>query len=257
MSLSLDEDVNAKDIYRLALDGHLTLSVDLINKAYARAGKIISEGEVQFRGIDRRLIGEQVDKKLLNAVIPDAMEVDDGRFIKFEDEIKSIDGVWDLMMIGSEVMQVENLFQSLTGGPVISLTNLFGAFLQKDSVVCEIHERFQNSGSESKAENFSSRNFFHPSELPENSVLVVRQSALSGFLCEFEGSTEKPLKSKERNSLLIMIAALCKEAEIDYEQRGISSAIQHLTEKIGAPLSDDTIRKVVKQLHGALDTRSK
>lgn len=63
--------------------------------------------------------------------------------------------------------------------------------------------------------------------------------------------------SKERNTLLILIAALCREAKIDYKQRGIAIAIQKMTEVIGAPVTDDTIIRVLKQIESALESRSK
>ncbi len=65
------------------------------------------------------------------------------------------------------------------------------------------------------------------------------------------------LGSKERNTLLILIAALCRQARVDYKQRGISAAIQKMTEEIGAPVTDDTINRVLKQIESALESRSK
>lgn len=65
------------------------------------------------------------------------------------------------------------------------------------------------------------------------------------------------LGSKERNTLLVVIAALCNELGIDWSKKGIASAIQHATEKIGAPVTDDTIRKVVDQIEPALERRRK
>jgi len=68
---------------------------------------------------------------------------------------------------------------------------------------------------------------------------------------------EKSLSTKERHTLLVIIAALCKEADIDYSQRGVANAIQLLTENIGSPITDDTIRNVLKQINEAVDVRSK
>jgi len=68
---------------------------------------------------------------------------------------------------------------------------------------------------------------------------------------------EKPLSTKERHTLLVMIASLCKAVDIDYTQRGVATAIQLLTENIGAPITDDTIRNVLKQINEAMDVRSK
>jgi hypothetical protein len=68
---------------------------------------------------------------------------------------------------------------------------------------------------------------------------------------------ENGLASRERNTLLVLIAALCKEARIDYKKRGISMAVKLLTDQVGASISDDTIRKVFDQLDEAVELRSK
>ena len=68
---------------------------------------------------------------------------------------------------------------------------------------------------------------------------------------------ESPLSTKERHSMLVIIAALCNEANIDYSQRGISSSIQKMTDLIGASLNEDTIRNILKQINEAIEVRSK
>ena len=67
----------------------------------------------------------------------------------------------------------------------------------------------------------------------------------------------KSLSTKARHTMLVIIAALCKEANIDYSQRGVANTIQYLTENIGSPVTDDTIRSVLKQINEAVDVRSK
>ncbi len=67
----------------------------------------------------------------------------------------------------------------------------------------------------------------------------------------------KPLTPKERNSLLIIIGALCNDANIDYNQRGIAVSIEKMTEILGAPVTDDTIRNILKQIDDAVSLRSK
>lgn len=66
---------------------------------------------------------------------------------------------------------------------------------------------------------------------------------------------DKPLQTTERNSLLVMIAALCDYSNIKYESRGAAHQISKLTEEIGALVTDDTIRKALKQIPNALETR--
>lgn len=70
-------------------------------------------------------------------------------------------------------------------------------------------------------------------------------------------SQEKPLGSKERNSLLILIGALCKEVGINPNDRGIATSLELMTQNIGAPLTDDTIRNILKQIENAISSRSK
>ena len=100
----------------------------------------------------------------------------------------------------------------------------------------------------------------------------VSAKALAGQLCEATGDSleaifspkshseinnQQNLSQKEKNTLLILIAALCKGAKIDPDVRGVTPAIKKLTEQIGAPVGDDTIKKVLGQLQGAIDSRSK
>ena len=68
-------------------------------------------------------------------------------------------------------------------------------------------------------------------------------------LSSLKQTTEnKPLTPKERNSLLVLIGALCNDASIDYNQRGIAVSIEKMTEILGAPATDDTIINILKQI---------
>ena len=104
-------------------------------------------------------------------------------------------------------------------------------------------------------------NLFYPSGgLGEHDyVLVVRTEEITRFIQSLEGlsETEKPLSSKERNSLLVLIGALCKEVDIDPGQRGVAASLVAMTENLGAPLTDDTIRKILKQIPDAIELRNK
>jgi hypothetical protein len=67
--------------------------------------------------------------------------------------------------------------------------------------------------------------------------------------------SDKVLKNKEKNTLLVLIAALCRELGIDPNKRGVTSSIQLMTEQLGAPISDDTIRSILKQIDSAVESR--
>ena len=103
-------------------------------------------------------------------------------------------------------------------------------------------------------------NYYPSGGLDEHDyALVIRTKEITRFILSLEETplAQKPLGSKERNSLLVLIGALCKEVDIDPEQRGVSSSLVKMTEIIGAPLTDDTIRKILSQIEGAVSTRNK
>lgn len=90
-------------------------------------------------------------------------------------------------------------------------------------------------------------------------VLVVKTNEVTRFIQSLEETPPeaKPLTSKERNSLLVLLGAVCKNSDIDPSQRGIATSLVAMTELIGAPLTDDTIRKILNQIEPAIESRSK
>ena len=67
--------------------------------------------------------------------------------------------------------------------------------------------------------------------------------------------SEKPLTSNERNTLLVIIAALCDYSDIKYQERGAAGEIAKMTEEISAAISDDSIRRALAKIPEALDRR--
>lgn len=112
-----------------------------------------------------------------------------------------------------------------------------------------------------KRKNTPRENLFYPSGgLGEHDyVLVVRTEEITRFIRSLEdfSAIEKPLTSKERNSLLVLIGALCRENGIDPKKRGIAAALVAMTENLGAPLTDDTVRKILNQIEDAVSLRNK
>ncbi len=48
LSIIFDEDVSEADVLRLSLDGHLKLSVNFVNYAQARRGKVVPYEDVEW-----------------------------------------------------------------------------------------------------------------------------------------------------------------------------------------------------------------
>lgn len=298
----LGEPILNKDILRLALDGHIQLSVNVINGMQVFKGKFISINEVKTVELSETFLSfiqglpKSCDHEPIKELVT-SINLDGEKFIDLEDKVSSVDGVWDIMMLAGGQLDIEHYYQSLIGGPEVTSVAIDGAFVQRGDIVCQVLESFDEneyqSGSlaqQRKMEAFiatnnlssdeikklkddfnvkreeylklrksktDEQNYYPSGGLPSDGVLVVRTKAILDFLNLLNEGNDKPLVSKERNTLLIIIAALCKELKIDYTQRGITTAIQHLTEKIGASISDDTIRGVIKQIETAVDARSK
>lgn len=70
--------------------------------------------------------------------------------------------------------------------------------------------------------------------------------------------TDKPLSDKERETLLIIIAALAKEAKVDISKTSkAGDLIANMTQLIGAPVGATTIETHLKKIPQALENRAK
>jgi len=68
---------------------------------------------------------------------------------------------------------------------------------------------------------------------------------------------EKVLSTRQRRTLLTMLAALCKRANVDTTARGAAQRIREMTEELGAPVNDDTIKAILNELPEAIEARMK
>jgi len=73
----------------------------------------------------------------------------------------------------------------------------------------------------------------------------------------FASKEDGVLNPKERGTLLVMVAALCKAAEIDYTVRGASTKIVRLLDKIGVPIDSGTVLTVLQQIPDAVGARQR
>jgi hypothetical protein len=93
--------------------------------------------------------------------------------------------------------------------------------------------------------------------------IVVNRDELQRFIHLLNGDSEdickdeKPMRSKERNSLLSMIGAFMTYSKIDYSQRGVTNAVREVMELAGVSLGEDTILKIMKKIGPAMESRNK
>lgn len=296
----LGEPVTVSDLYRLALDGHLTLSVDFVNHAFARKGKWVKTEDIEFVLKENDFFtGEKLAIPYRYPLNHEIKAYDDD-WIALEDSVVTIDGIWDLTMVGAEKMDIENDYQQLISGVEVTLIYLEGMFLQQGDVVCQLQESFDKNeyqeGSKAQQKEMERSITAHsmgedeakrlrdkfkvnrakflkkresqpvcmqyypsPGLAQHDCVQVIRTKEITRFIQSLEDlpAPEKPLTSKERNSLLVLIGALCKEVGIDPNKRGVASSLVAMTEILGAPLTDDTIRKILSQIDDSVSARNK
>ena len=265
LAIVFGEEVTEADVLRFGIDGHLKLSVHLVNGAYVRPCFPVKIEEIEWDEMSL-LDGKQIIK------IPKGGRIwqDHQGCFQVKRHVSALDGdVWDLPMNGGERVDVEYKYQQLTDGPEITTITLEGVLVA--STNGDLHEIQSYFGSN---ENFKKSDlkkpFFHPDNfhpagaLPDDSVFVVRIAALTEFIQsvnEESTNAEKPLATTERNTLLTIIAALAKAAKVpvdDYRKPGKAAGyIEGLTDELGAHVSKRAIEEHLKKIPDALGTRMK
>jgi hypothetical protein len=77
--------------------------------------------------------------------VPLALQLNDHDFLKVEKKIVILEGVYDLPLIGSEKLVLENEYQKLVGGPSVTLYCLDGAFVKdQDGQWFQLQEGFDD-----------------------------------------------------------------------------------------------------------------
>lgn len=216
LSTVLAEEVTEADIYQLGMERRLTLSVNLVNRAEAKIGKIVPLSEcekVELPG----LIGNGPV-----TVYPGAVTLNDGTAIKLEAAMRTIDGIWDLPMIGGEFHTVSNRYHLLSGGPEDEMIAIHGSFLLgDDGRIAQLHEnagedirQFFNRAGRGPWDPTGNENY-HPTDLPHDCMIVVRPDSLAAMLAQLDDSAHakpsKKLSDRERNSLHRVIGVMLAE----------------------------------------------
>jgi hypothetical protein len=103
--------------------------------------------------------------------------------------------------------------------------------------------------------------FYPLGGLPDGSVIVVTPTALLDLeksIDDTGNSQEKPLGTRERDTLLSIIAALCQVAEVPYEKPAkAAGVIQSTAAQMGISIGETTIENHLKKIPDALATRMK
>lgn len=228
IAIAYGEEVTEADVLRLGLDGQLRLSVYFVNHTEARCGRIATWEETEWtllpgwgdkhnpltamlgvtpsNRITRSPEGPTlIDGReappnlqaLLDAVPADndvlplvrSISVGNDQFINLDADVVTLTGIWDLPMFGNERLDIEHQYQTLTGGPAVTVHGLDGAFVQgRDGRVCQLQERYLDNEFWSEEQwvkhredrlSPSDRKGCYPADgLPKDAVIVVRTEYL-------------------------------------------------------------------------------
>ena len=195
-------------------------------------------------------------------------------------------------LCGAEELDVEHRHQALTGGPAVTLVNIDGALVcRSDGTWCllqqeagvddpstegereKIRGEQASDGSKSARRTGNSqghsreRRWFPAGGLPDDAVIVVRTAALDALKARVSESsstaaeskptaTDKPLTTRERNSLLIIIGALAKMAKVDIgAPSSAAESIQCEAELSGLKIGKRTVEEHLKKVEETMERR--
>ena len=157
------EPVGEADVLRLALDGHLGLSVNFVNATPAIFGRLVPLADAERITLPRTLrsqarglfsgktkappltrregtfygtarLMKRIGGTRRNSDTFPANRVNDligeNRFLLLDEPVRTIDGVWDLPLVASERLDIEHRYQQLVGGPPVTLVCLDGPLVR-------------------------------------------------------------------------------------------------------------------------------
>ncbi|KPY85518.1 hypothetical protein RA263_25990 [Pseudomonas syringae pv. tagetis] len=160
LSSSAEEPISVADVLRLALDGELVLSVDFVNHARAQPWVKTPRDRAKTLTYDPKLMGLEGEPEEIFA----GFAVSQYELLQpvSVDAPVRLQGVYDLAMWGSEALDVENMYQELTDGPLVELMNIEGAFVKgENDEYYQILESYEDNGymqgSRANLENIESR----------------------------------------------------------------------------------------------------
>lgn len=253
LSACLKEPVTQADTIRLAIDGHLTISINIVNTVYAKCGIAIPNSEhvaggIPFNGRDALL---------------------------FDDDIVRLSGIYDLPMIGGEVHDCEHKFHKLMGGPLVLKAEVRGAFVRSHVTgkYFQIQQYFPDEGEEFdffKArqqlgkwdwkgrlfddvvlEHYIERGGELKSKPSRDDFFVVRTSVLRDFVDSMaQPISDKPQTTTELNNMLKLIIGMAIKGYRHDPAASKSNAPKEIADdlaELGMSITDDTVRKYLKQ----------
>ncbi|MGR5452880.1 hypothetical protein [Vibrio alfacsensis] len=250
LSQVLAEPVSTLQLYELAIERHLTISVQFHSVIEIEQGHLFKSNNEPYYSDESNSLSVGFDSNLY-----------------FEGEVAYATGTWDLSMFGSEFEDIDRLYRQEAGTTAWRSSMNRPVILKKGDIYCKLKgvksqidtesnvivEQSLPPESQEKADCLSLNYYEHD--------LVIRTEELLRFVQSLndepkvEQHKEKPLSPKKLNSLLVLINALCENSNIDPTTRGVAVSLARMTEVSGTPLTEDFIRSHLKLIPEAVEKR--
>ncbi|MCD9556771.1 hypothetical protein GRJ22_10035 [Photobacterium carnosum] len=265
LSGALEEQLSVADIYRLALDGHLTISVSFLGIITMSPGRIFEDtannGSPEMIISKGMAVGEDL-KEPYSIIKMSGFPMSLREWLFFGSEIMYADGIWDLSMLGQEYEYIESLYHKEAGG-VGGFDGFSGRIkavvLKRSDSFCKLKDIHRPLGIPEQEvasfiDNAKNNDFFDCLQMDRYPhLLVIKTEELTRFIQslqdEPEPLVEKPLTTVERNKLLMFTSIFLKELKIDPSCKGITSSISLMADQAGVAISENTIRKYLNQIN--------
>jgi len=169
LSAVFGEDVAEADLLQFSLEGRLTLSVNFVNGAYARYGRIVGPESVEWDELPSlESIPGHDDATHIRFMRSLKLYEDRDQYVNLGNNVIKIDGVWDLPLLAGDRLDVEHRFQMLIGGHPVTSTNLEGSFVQRADLVCQLQESMDDNeyAAGSNAQLAKLNQFINEEKLP-------------------------------------------------------------------------------------------
>lgn len=144
LSKIIDEPVIIADLYRFALDGALTLSVNFVNGAFGLKGKWLKDSDIANKSELQIALCSSGKGFSLKSPNSNEMFVSSDRWISWNDDIEPIIGVYDLTMKGDESLDVKAHYHNLTSRINVKRSYNYGVLLQQDGEVFQLYKHFKS-----------------------------------------------------------------------------------------------------------------
>ena len=232
----------------------------------SKTGLDVDEGDILRLALD--------DKLQLSVNLPKPIAaIQDCEGAELAEHRKNVEGAWDLLLKGPVRRELENRYRATCELPHVQLDigqsafDIDGAFVTGGEGVV-----YQLLLPDDLGRAFD-RN---PSVFPVGSLLVVRPQALDAVAASLPSPSlgpeeqqpsksgdatdtlDRPLKERERATLLTIIAALASAADIDISKASkAGSIIAAQIDQLDASVSAQTIELHLKRIPDALERRGK